>query len=150
MMLFLYFAFWVTYQCISLLEEVSYVLCDSFINVLFSIPDLVQKLVLQMAQKHANPYQWHTHAAAQTATQGAIIHTAHYATANAAAHAAANGPNHATANASHAAAHAAANGPNHAAAHYATANSSHAVAHAAANGPSHAAAHYATANFIDR
>ena len=159
MMLFLYFTFWVTYQCISLLEEVSYVLCDSFINVLFSIPDLVQKLAWQMAQKHANPYQWHTHAAAQTATRGAIIHTAHYATANAAAqyatantaaHAAANGPNHATANASHAAAHAAANGPNHAAAHYATANSSHAGAHAAANGPSHAAAHYATANFIDR
>ena len=57
MMLFLYFAFWVTYQCISLLEEVSCVLCDSFINVLFSIPDLVQKLALQMAQKHANPYQ---------------------------------------------------------------------------------------------
>ena len=51
MMLFLYFAFWVTYQCISLLEEVSYVLCDSFINVLFSIPDLVQKLAFQMAQK---------------------------------------------------------------------------------------------------
>ena len=41
-MLFLYFAFWVTYHCISLLEEVSCVLCDSFINVLFSIPDLVQ------------------------------------------------------------------------------------------------------------
>ena len=140
MMLFLYFAFWVTYQCISLLEEVSCVLCDSFINVLFSIPDLVQKLALQMAQKHANPYQWHAHAAAQTATRGAIIHTAHYATANAAAQ-------YATANT---AAHAAANGPNHAAAHYATANSSHAVAHAAANGPSHAAAHYATANFIDR
>ena len=131
MMLFLYFAFWVTYRCISLLEEVSYVLCDSFINVLFSIPDLVQKLALQMAQKHANPYQWHAHAAAQTVTRGAIIHTAHYATANTAAHAAANGPNHA-------------------AAHYATANSSHAAAHAAANGPSHAAAHYATANFIDR
>ena len=128
MMLFLYFAFWVTYQCISLLEEVSCVLCDSFINVLFSIPDLVQKLALQMAQKHANPYQWHAHAAAQTATRGAIIHTAHYATANAAAQ-------YATANT---AAHAAANGPNHAA------------AHAAANGPSHAAAHYATPKFIDR
>ena len=140
MMLFLYFAFWVTYQCISLLEEVSYVLCDSFINVLFSIPDLVQKLALQMAQKHANPYQWHAHAAAQTVTRGAIIHTAHYATANAAAQ-------YATANT---AAHAAANAPNHVAAHYATANSSHAAAHAAANGPSHAATHYATANFIDR
>ena len=107
MMLFWYFAFWVTYQCISLLEEVSYVLCDSFINVLFSIPDLVQKLALQMAQKHANPYQWHTHAAAQTATRGAIIHTAHYVTANAAAQ-------YATANT---------------AAHYATANASHAAAH---------------------
>ena len=57
MMLFLYFAFWVTYQCISLLEEVSYVLCDSFINVLFSIPDLVQKPALQMVQEHANPDQ---------------------------------------------------------------------------------------------
>ena len=107
MMLFLYFTFWVTYQCISLLEEVSYVLCDSFINVLFSIPDLVQKLALQMAQKHANPYQWHAHAAAQTATRGAIIHTAHYVTANAAAQ-------YATANT---------------AAHYATANASHAAAH---------------------
>ena len=140
MMLFLYFAFWVTCQCISLLEEVSYVLCDSFTNVLFSIPDLVQKPALQMAQKHANPYQWHAHAAAQTATRGAIIHTAHYATANAAAQ-------YVTGNT---AAHAATNGPIHAAAHYVTANASHAAAHAATNRPSHAAAHYATANFIDR
>ena len=68
----MYFTFWVTYQCISLLEEVSCVLCDSFINVLFSIPDLVQKLALQMVQKHANPYQWHAHAAAQTATRDSI------------------------------------------------------------------------------
>ena len=81
MMLFLYFAFWVTYQCISLLEEVSYVLCDSFINVLFAIPDLVQKPALQMAQEHANPDQWNAHAAAKTAAEGAI-HTAHYEPAN--------------------------------------------------------------------
>ena len=75
-------------------------MCDSFTNVLFSIPDLVQKLALQMVQKHANSYQWHAHAATQTATRGAIVHTAHYVTANAAAQ-------YATANT---------------AAHYATAN----------------------------
>ena len=98
MMLFLYFAFWVTYQCISLLEEVSYVLCDSFINVLFSIPDLVQKPALQMAQEHANPDQWNAHAAAKTAAEGAI-HTAHYEPANAPGHA--QTQYHGTANTAH-------------------------------------------------
>ena len=116
MMLFLYFAFWVTYQCISLLEEVSYVLCDSFINVLFSIPDLVQKPALQMAQEHANPDQWNAHAAAKTAAEGAI-HTAHYEPANAPVHAATQ--YHGTANTAHYAANTAhyepANAPVHAA-----------------------------------
>ena len=29
-----------------------------------------------MAEKHANAYQWHTHAAAKTAAEG-VFHTAH-------------------------------------------------------------------------
>ena len=144
MMLFLYFAFWVTYQCISLLEEVSYVLCDSFINVLFSIPDLVQKPALQMAQEHANPDQWNAHAAAKTAAEGAI-HTAHYEPANAPGHAPTQ--YHGTANTAHYAANTAhyepANAPVHAATQYhGTANTAH---YEPANGRRHAAA-----NFIDR
>ena len=74
MMLFLYFAFWVTYQCISLLEELSYVLCDSFTNILFSISDLVPKPACQIAEMQADTNHGcqrqrtkHTHAAIHSA-----------------------------------------------------------------------------------
>ena len=120
MMLFLYFAFWVTYQCISLLGEVSYALGNFFTNVLFSIPDLVPKPPKQMAQKRADAYQWHAdaaiyaaaHPACHAATDAADNAPAPDATANGAAYAA---PKHAADRAPiYAAAYAAAHAASHA------------------------------------
>jgi len=56
----------VTYQCISLFEEVSCVLDDAFTKVLFSLPGLVPKPPFKMAQeveKYASkrPWKWHQH-----------------------------------------------------------------------------------------
>ena len=81
MMLFLYFAFWVTYQCISLLEEVSYFLCDSFTNILFSLPDLVPKPACQIAEMHADT----NHGCQRTKHAHAAVHTTIHS-ANAASH----------------------------------------------------------------
>ena len=71
-----------------------------------------------MAEKHANAYQWHTHAAAKTAAEG-VIHTAHYAPASAPVHPATQ---YGTANTAHYAANTAhyepANAPVHAATQY--------------------------------
>ena len=103
-----------------------------------------------MAEKHADAYQWHAHAAAKTAAAG-VIHTAHYAPASAPVHPATQ---YGTANTAHYAANTAhyepANAPVHAATQYhGRANTAHYAANTAhyepANGRRHAAA-----NFIDR
>ena len=103
-----------------------------------------------MAEKHADAYQWHAHAAAKTAAEG-VIHTAHYAPASAPVHPATQ---YGTANTAHYAANTAhyepANAPVHASTQYhGRANTAHYAANTAhyepANGRRHAAA-----NFIDR
>ena len=103
-----------------------------------------------MAEKHADAYQWHAHAATKTAAEG-VIHTAHYAPASAPVHPATQ---YGTANTAHYAANTAhyepANAPVHAATQYhGRANTAHYAANTAhyepANGRRHAAA-----NFIDR
>ena len=103
-----------------------------------------------MAEKHADAYQWHAHAAAKTAAEG-VIHTAHYAPASAPVHPATQ---YGTANTAYYAANTAHDEPANAPVHTATqyhgrANTAHYAANTAhyepANGRRHAAA-----NFIDR
>ena len=100
-----------------------------------------------MAEKHADAYQWHAHAAAKTAAEG-VIHTAHYAPASAPVHPATQ---YGTANTAHYAANTAhyetANAPVHAATQYhGRANTAHYAANTAhyepANAPVHAATQY--------
>ena len=93
-----------------------------------------------MAEKHADAYQWHAHAAAKTAAEG-VIHTAHYAPASAPVHPATQ---YGTANTAHYAANTAhyetANAPVHAATQYhGRANTAH---YEPANAPVHAATQY--------
>ena len=93
-----------------------------------------------MAEKHADAYQWHAHAAAKTAAEG-VIHTAHYAPASAPVHPATQ---YGTANTAHYAANTAhyetANAPVHAATQYhGRANTAHSEP---ANAPVHAATQY--------
>ena len=105
------FAFWVTYQCISLMEEVSYVLCNSYKHFIFN-PTFGSKTGTTNGGKACGRLQWcqrtkHAHAAANgpdhaaahnatvhaashAATHNAAVHTATYAAIHAAIHAAAH------------------------------------------------------------